>query len=269
MVTGASSGFGRAIVAAALERGDEVVVAVRDPDTVADLVGKAGATTVALDVSRPDSVRDGVAAAIDLRGRIDVLVNNAGRGLLGAVEEPDDAQIRDLMETNVFGVVAMTRAVLPHMRSQGSGHVVQMSSAGGIVANPGHAYYATSKFALEGFSEALAGEVAGFGIRVTIVEPGPFRTDFAGRSMHAAAQMEAYAGTPAAVTRERLLAQDGTQPGDPALAAAAILRCVEDPTTPLRLPLGEPAVARIRAKLTAQLADLDAWADLSEATAYP
>lgn len=270
MVTGVSTGLGRAIALAALVRGDAVVAAVRDPGSVADLVDAYpdSAVAVPMDVTDPDAVRDGVAAAVGRWGRIDVLVNNAGRGLLGAVEEPTDAQIRALLEVNVFGLIAVTRAVLPHMRERGSGHVVQLSSVGGVVANPGHAFYAASKFAVEGLSEALAGEVAGFGIRVTIVEPGPFRTDFAGRSLGLAEPMDAYAGTPAAALRASLQGQDRTQPGDPHLAAVAILRCVDDPTAPLRLPLGDRALDRIRTKLTAQLADLEAWAEISAATAY-
>ena len=197
-----------------------------------------------------------------------MLVNNAGHGLVGALEELTDAEFRGVLETNLFGALAVTRAVLPHMRERGSGHIVQMSSMGGVSANPGHAVYATSKFALEGASEALAGEVAPFGIRVTIVEPGPFRTDYAGRSMRPSTPMDAYAGTPARATRDRFRDQDGVQPNDPAKGAAAIIATVRAAESPLRLPLGKEAVARIRAKLERQLADLDATTDLSLSTAY-
>jgi len=270
MVTGASTGLGRAIARAVLDRGDRVVAAVRDPASIAELQSAYpdAVLVVAVDVTDPVAVRDGVAAAVARWGRIDVLVNNAGRGLVGAVEELTDDELRALLETNVLGVLAVTRAVLPHMRAQGSGHVVQMSSVGGVVANPGHGAYNAAKFAVEGLSEALAGEVAPFGIRVTIVEPGPFRTDFAGRSMSAAAPLADYAGTPAAALRESMAAQDGQQPGDPALAATVILQWVDDPTAPLRLPLGERAVSRIRAKLTAQLADLDHTEPVAVATAF-
>jgi NAD(P)-dependent dehydrogenase (short-subunit alcohol dehydrogenase family) len=212
-------------------------------------------------------VREVVAEAV-ATGGVDVLVNCAGHGLIGALEELTDAEFRGVMETNLFGALAVTRAVLPHMRERGSGHIVQMSSMGGVSANPGHAVYATSKFALEGASEALAGEVAPFGIRVTIVEPGPFRTDFAGRSMLPSTPMAAYAGTPARAARDRFRDQDGVQPNDPAKGAAAIIAAVGAPTGPLRLPLGEEAVARIRGKLERQLADLEATMDLTLSTAY-
>jgi NAD(P)-dependent dehydrogenase (short-subunit alcohol dehydrogenase family) len=155
------------------------------------------------------------------------------------------------------------------MRERGSGHIVQLSSMGGVSANPGHAVYATSKFALEGASEALAGEVAPFGIRVTIVEPGPFRTDFAGRSMQASTPMAAYAGTPARGARDRFRDQDGVQPGDPSRGAAAIIDTVRAPAAPLRLPLGKEAVTRIRTKLERQLADIESTMARTLSTAYP
>jgi short-subunit dehydrogenase len=173
-----------------------------------------------------------------------------------------------MIDTNVMGALAMTRAVLPHMRERRSGHIVQMSSVGGVVANPGHAAYALTKFALEGFSEALAGEVATFGIRVTLVEPGPFRTGFAGRSIRFATAIPDYAGTPAGELRARFREQDGAQPGDPARAAEAIIATVRAESAPLRLPLGERAVRRIRAKLQGQLADLEATEELSLSTAF-
>lgn len=262
-VTGASSGLGRAVCAAALSRGDEVVATARDVGAV-DLP----AFVRGLDVTDPASVRAAVDAAVGEYGRIDVLVNNAGHGFLGALEEVSDEQARKVMETNVFGVLAVTRAVLPHMRARRSGHIVQMSSVGGVVGNPGHAIYATSKFALEGMSEALAGEVAPLGIRVTIVEPGPFRTDFAGRSMAFADPIPDYRDTPAGTLRERFPKQHGTQPNDPAKAAQAILAAVDDETSPLRLPLGQEAVTRIRVKLESQLADLARWEPTSLDTRY-
>ncbi|MFC4947670.1 oxidoreductase [Pseudonocardia sp. GCM10023141] len=264
LITGANSGFGLAIAQAALAAGDVVVAGSRKVEALDGLVAAhpGAVTAVALDVTDPEQV---AAAAT---GEIDVLVNNAGHGLLGALEELTDEQLRRVLETNVFGALAMTRAVLPGMRARRRGHIVQMSSVGGVVGNPGHAAYATSKFALEGASEALAAEVAPFGIRVTIVEPGPFRTDFAGRSMTFAEAIPDYADTPAGALRSRFRAQDGVQPGDPARGAAAILATVRAPSAPLRLPLGVEAVTRIRAKLQAQLADLDVCADLSQGTAY-
>lgn len=264
MITGTSTGLGRTIAEAALARGDRVVATARN---VADVAGLG--FPLRLDVTDPASVTAAVDAAIAEFGRIDVLVNNAGHGFLGALEELTDAQSRAVMETNVFGVLAVTRAVLPHMRARRSGHIVQMSSVGGVVGNPGHALYATSKFALEGMSEALAGEVAPLGIRVTIVEPGPFRTDFAGRSMTFADAIGDYAQTPAGTLRARFRGQDGNQPNDPARAAAAIIAAVDDDNAPLRLPLGPEAVNRIREKLTGQLADLARWEHVSVDTRYP
>lgn len=256
LITGASSGFGRAIAEAALATGDEVVATARNP---------AVDGVIRLDVTDPDQVT----AAVERAGPVDVLVNNAGHGLLGAAEELTDAQLRAVLETNLWGAVAMTRAVLPQMRARRRGHIVQMSSVGGVVANPGHAAYGMSKFALEGFSEALAGEVAPLGIRVTLVEPGPFRTDFAGRSMTFADPIADYDDTPAGALRTRFRDQHGVQPGDPARAAAAIVATVNAEGAPLRLPLGAAAVTRIRAKLQAQLADLDVVEELALATDSP
>jgi NAD(P)-dependent dehydrogenase (short-subunit alcohol dehydrogenase family) len=265
LITGASSGFGRAIAEAALAGGDAVVATARNPATLGELARHERVLAVGLDVTDPAQV----SAAVDRAGPVDVLVNNAGHGLLGALEELSDDQLRRVLETNLWGALAMTRAVLPQMRARRGGHIVQMSSVGGVVANPGHAAYGMSKFALEGFSEALAGEVAPFGIRVTIVEPGPFRTDFAGRSMAFADPIADYADTPAGALRRRFRDQDGAQSGDPVRAAAAIVATVRADSAPLRLPLGREAVTRIRAKLAAQLADLDACAELSLSTAYP
>ncbi|MBO0767960.1 MAG: SDR family NAD(P)-dependent oxidoreductase [Solirubrobacterales bacterium] len=260
LITGANSGFGHAIAEAASQQGDRVVATARNPSGLDD--------ALVLDVHQPESVERAVQATIARHGRIDVLVNNAGHGLIGAVEELVDEDLRLVLETNVFGVLRMTRAVLPHMRRQQSGHIVQMSSVGGMVANPGHAAYATSKFALEGLSEALAAEVEPWGIGVTIVEPGPFRTDFAGRSIHRAAQLDAYRDTPAGRLRDRFANQDGQQPNDPALAAKAILEAVNTPGSPLRLPLGPEAIGRIRAKLTDQLDQLERLPRSAHETAF-
>ncbi|MBO0850582.1 MAG: SDR family NAD(P)-dependent oxidoreductase [Pseudonocardia sp.] len=272
-ITGASTGLGRTLAEVVLAHGDRVVATARDVTALDDLVGPdpngADVTRLPLDVTDPERVRAAVAEAIERVGAIDVLVNNAGHGLLGALEELSDEQIRRVLGTNVFGVLAVTRAVLPHMRARRRGHIVQMSSVGGVVPNPGHALYATSKFALEGMSEALAGEVGPLGIRVTIVEPGPFRTDFAGRSMEYATPIDDYRDTPVAALRERFARQDGAQPNDPRLAAEAIIRAVRDGSSPLRLPLGPEAVTRIRDKLNRQLADLAAWEKVSLDTRYP
>jgi NAD(P)-dependent dehydrogenase (short-subunit alcohol dehydrogenase family) len=267
LITGGSSGFGRTITEAVLARGEAAVVTARDPGTLDDLAAR-GAETAALDVTRADQVRSVVESAA-AGGAIDVLVNNAGFGHVGALEEVAEADLRRVLETNVFGALAMTRAVLPHMRAARSGHIVQMSSVGGVIGNPGHAAYATSKFALEGASEALAGEVAPLGIRVTIVEPGPFRTRFAGGSMTWATPIDDYAGTPAGTLRDRFSQQDGIQPGDPVRAAEIIVVTVHSGDAPLRLPLGRAAVERIRERLTTRLAELEDVAKVGLSADFP
>lgn len=268
LITGSNTGFGEAIAREALSRGNRVVATARRPETVALGGGDERVLPLPLDVTDPTAVDAAIAASLEHFGRIDVLVNNAGHGLIGALEELADEQIDDVLSVNVLGAARVTRAVLPTMRHQQSGTIVQMSSVGGVVANPGHAIYGTSKFALEGMSEALAGEVAPLGIKVIIVEPGPFRTEFAGRSMSFAEPIAGYADTPAGSLRHRFRAQDGVQPNDPARAAAIIADAVVDGSTPLRIPLGPEAIDRIRTKLTAQLEDLERWAPVGEATRY-
>jgi NAD(P)-dependent dehydrogenase (short-subunit alcohol dehydrogenase family) len=269
-ITGTSTGFGRTLAETLLQQGDVVVATARNPDSVADLGDRFPASVIALplDVTDAYQVRAAVAKAV-AAGPIDVLVNNAGHGLLGALEELTDQQIQDMLDVNLLGALRVTRAVLPHMRARRSGHIVQMSSVGGVIGNPGHAIYATTKFGLEGASEALAGEVAPFGIRVTIVEPGPFRTDFLGRSMRVATPIPDYADGPAGALRARFGAGHGLQPGDPQLAVEAIIDAVRSGTVPLRLPFGASTVDRIRAKLQRQLADLEAYAERAIATDRP
>jgi NAD(P)-dependent dehydrogenase (short-subunit alcohol dehydrogenase family) len=268
LISGSNTGFGNALAREALSRGNRVAATARRPEAVALDGGPRRVLPLPLDVTDPDDVTAAVAVTLEHFGRIDVLVNNAGHGLVGALEELSDEQIDDVLSVNVLGAARLTRAVLPTMRRQRSGTIVQMSSVGGVVANPGHAIYATSKFALEGMSEALAGEVAPLGIKVMIVEPGPFRTEFAGRSMSFAGPIADYAETPAGSLRQRFRAQDGVQPNDPARAAVIIADAVVDDSTPLRIPLGQEAIDRIRAKLTAQLEDLERWAPVGEATRY-
>ncbi|MFI9388158.1 oxidoreductase [Kutzneria sp. NPDC052558] len=270
LVTGASVGFGRTLAETVLARGGRVVATARDLDAVKDLAEREPERVLAvrLDVTDPASVRAAVDATVARFGRIDVLMNNAGHGLVGALEELSEQQIHAVMATNVFGAMAVTRAVLPHMRARRQGRIVQMSSVGGVVGNPGHAIYATSKFALEGMSEALAGEVAPLGIRVLIVEPGPFRTEFAGRSMAFAEPIDDYRDTPAGTLRTRFREQDGRQPNDPAQAAAIIVDLANDDSAPLRIPLGPEAVGRIREKLQRQLDDLARWESVAVDTRY-
>lgn len=263
-ITGSSAGFGRVFAETLLDRGDTVVATARDPRSLADLVDKYPDAVLALplDVTDAGQVRAAVDAAV-AAGPIDVLVNNAGHGLLGALEELSGEEIRDVLAVNLLGALAVTRAVLPHMRARRRGHIVQMSSVGGVIGNPGHAIYATSKFALEGASEALAGEVAPFGIGVTIVEPGPFRTEFLGRSLRRATPIPDYEDGPAGALRARFGTQHGQQPGDPVRAVEAIIDVVHSSSAPLRLPLGRQAVERIRGKLQGQLADLEACAEVA------
>jgi NAD(P)-dependent dehydrogenase (short-subunit alcohol dehydrogenase family) len=257
LVTGASRGFGRAITEAALERGDRVIATAPDVSAL-DGLGD-GALALPLDVTDPGSVRTAVDAGVERFGRIDVVVNNAGYGHFGAIEELSDAEMRQQYEVNLFGVLSVTRAVLPQMRRQRSGHLVQMSSLNGIVGMAGGGHYAATKFAVEGLSESLAEEVDPLGIRVTIVEPGPHRTGFAGAGARMAEPIDDYAPT-VGVAREAFAELDGNQPGDPAEAADAIVDCVHSDDPPLRLPIGEVAVDGIREKLTTQLAETEAVA---------
>lgn len=270
LVTGASSGFGRAITLAALAAGDSVVAAVRTPASLAELAAAhpERLDVVPLDVTdtaRIPAVVDDVAGR---HGRIDVLVNSAGRGHVGAIEETTDAELRELMDLNFFAPVTLTRAVLPHMRERRSGAVVQISSMGGRLSFGGVGAYSAAKFALEGLSEALAGELAPFGITVLIVEPGAFRTGFhRGGTLQLSAALPAYGGIVGPV-REQLTAVDGVQPGDPAKAAAAILAALDADETPLRLPLGDDAVEAVTTALRANLAEIDAWETTSRGTGY-
>ncbi|GAB3164208.1 oxidoreductase [Microbispora hainanensis] len=267
LITGCSAGFGRAIAEAALAAGDRVMATARRPETLADLVEAGGGRVRAarLDVTDTASIDLAVAETLSAFGRIDVVVNNAGHGSVGAVEEIDMTDLRALMEVMFFGAVAVTKAVLPHLRRQGSGTIVQMSSMGGQLSMPGFGAYCAAKFALEGLSEALAAEVAPFGVRVLIVEPGKFRTEFGGRRMHRSQPIDAYEMS-AGATRAFVDGMDGTQPGDPAKAAQAILQVVDHADPPLRLALGDDAVDAIRAHHESLRADLDRWEKLSRAT---
>jgi NAD(P)-dependent dehydrogenase (short-subunit alcohol dehydrogenase family) len=270
-VTGASSGFGRAIAKEVLARGDRLVATGRDPDALQPLVGEDGsrAMAIGLDITDADAVRAAVDEAVARFGCIDVVVNNAGYVHVGAVEELDDEEWRRLIDTDLFGAINVTRAVLPHMRGQRSGHLVQMSSLNGVEGLPGGGYYVASKFALEGLSESLADEVAPLGIKVTIVEPGPHRTRLlSGPSAKSSEPISDYADS-VGMVREQLEQLDGHQPGDPERAARAIVEAVEAPDPPRRLPLGTMALDHIRAKLRGQLEELEAWAELSASSDFP
>lgn len=262
-VTGASSGFGHAIVEEALRRGDNVVAAARSP---IDLSHER-LHVVRLDVTKQEEIDAAVASALARFGRIDVLVNNAGYSMVGAVEETSDAELRRAMETMFFGAVALTRAVLPGMRAQKGGTIVQITSMGGLTTAPGFGAYCAAKHALEGLSECMAAELAPHGVRVLIVEPGAFRTALFGKSFRTMPVMDAYAGTVGA-TRKYAAENDGKQPGDPAKAARAIADTIAMGDMPLRLPLGADAVGGIRQKLAMVSADVARTESVALGTAF-
>ncbi|HEY9664044.1 MAG TPA: SDR family oxidoreductase [Allocoleopsis sp.] len=268
-ITGCSSGFGRALTKAVLERGDSVVATARQPQRLEDLATQFGTRILILplDITQSTDIQVAVQQAINTFGRIDVLVNNAGYGVFGAVEEVNDQDVRQQFETNVYGALNVTRAVLPHLRRQRSGHILNISSSGGFVGFAGAGIYCASKFALEGWSEALAKEVAPLGIHVTIVEPGAFRTAFNGKLISPQQAIDDYAGTSAQML-EWLRQIDGQQPGDPKKAAVAMIQAVNHPNPPLRLVLGADTLEVIHAKLEAVAADLDAWKNISINTAF-
>lgn len=270
LITGASKGFGRAMAELLLARGARVVLTARDPAALDDLVRESDgrAIAVALDVVDPGQLDAAVRAADDFGG-VDVLFNNAGYGFLGGVEESGDDEIDAQYAVNLFGAMRVVRALLPGMRARGrGGYIVNVSSVAGVRGVPNAAFYAGTKFALEGFSEALAGEVAPFGIGVMVVEPGYFRTDFAGGSIRMAANPHPdYAAL--AAWRAQASAANGRQPGDPVRGVAAILAAMEADAPPLHLALGADAYAFIRETLDARRDELEAWRALSESTAFP
>jgi NAD(P)-dependent dehydrogenase (short-subunit alcohol dehydrogenase family) len=266
LITGANSGFGRAITEAAVAAGDTVVATARTISALDDLTAAhpGQVEALSLDVTRPAAVAAVITDVAGRHGRIDVLVNNAGRSHVGAFEETSDAELRALFEVQVFGPAALVRAVLPHMRARGSGAIVQMSSMGGQMSFAGFSAYSGTKFALEGMSEALAEEVRPLGIRVLIVEPGAFRTSLWASST-TSTPIAAYDET-VGPTRQMVQSGDGRQAGDPAKAAAAILAALNSDDPPLRLPLGEDAVEAITGHLDAVRADVTAWAPVARDT---
>ena len=264
-ITGASTGFGRILAEQVLAKGDKVVATARKPEQIADLTHNHPETALALalDVTDDNAVDAAVDAAIKRFGKIDVVVNNAGYGLAGAIEEASEDEYMPVFETTLFGLIGVTRTILPHLRKQRSGHFVNLSSVGGLIGSPGWGYYNASKFAVEGFSEALAAEVAPLGIHVTIVEPGPFRTDFLGRSGVEAHQRIADYDQTAGKTRQYFHEQAGKQAGDPAKAAAAIITAVEAENPPKHLVLGKIAYDRMTQRLEQWKQELEAWRDTS------
>jgi NAD(P)-dependent dehydrogenase (short-subunit alcohol dehydrogenase family) len=266
-VTGTSSGFGRSIAEEALSRGDRVVATARDPRSVEDLVAQSPDRVHAarLDLTKPAEIRSAVASALERFGQVDVLVNNAGFSIVGAVEETSDEDLRATLEPMFFGAAALTRAFLPHMRERKRGTIVQITSVGGVITGPGFGAYCAAKHALEALSEAMASEVAPFGIRVLIVEPGAFRTRLFGPAFRAMPQMPEYAST-VGPTRAYAAQSDGVQDGDPAKAAKAIADAVAAGALSLRLPLGADAVKSIREKLARVGADVDATEAVASST---
>ncbi|UJR83709.1 Hypothetical protein I5071_57800 [Sandaracinus amylolyticus] len=271
LVTGASRGFGAEIVKAALAAGDAVVATARDASGIEERLGPSESLcALALDVTNETSIARAVEAAIARFGRIDVLVNNAGYGLIGAIEETPGDDVRRIYETNVFGLLAVTRAVLPHLRRQRAGHIVNFSSLGGYRSGPGFGIYCSTKFAVEGISEALHAELAPLGIAVTVIEPGYFRTEFLESKsvVETSASIADYAET-AGKVRSVAKSVSLKQPGDPRRLASAVIELVGAEHPPLRLPLGSDAVARIEAKHAFVEKELAEWRALATSTDFP
>jgi NAD(P)-dependent dehydrogenase (short-subunit alcohol dehydrogenase family) len=271
-ITGCSTGLGYALAKRVLQDGQRCVASARDAASLAELVAPhpQAALAVPLDVTREDQREAAVARAEATFGRIDVLVNNAGYGYLAPIEACEDDELRAMFETNFFGLAALLRRVLPGMRARRSGHVINITSIGGLIGSAASGYYCASKFAVEGLTEALAVEAAPHGIKVTAVEPGPFRTDWAGRSLRVVRQapFDAYADTFGARLAQ-IRDNSGRQAGDPARAAEAILKLVASPNPPLHLLLGRNGLERVRAKLTNFQRSIDEWETVTAGADFP
>jgi short-subunit dehydrogenase len=270
-ITGASTGFGRLLAEEVLKAGGKVIATARNLDKVIDLEQKypGQAKAFALDVTDYPQIASVVAQTTASYGPVHVLVNNAGYGFAGAIEEATEDEYMPMFNTNVFGLIRVTQTLLPHLRAQKSGHILNISSIGGLVATPGMGYYNASKFAVEGLSEALAQELAPLGIHVTIVEPGPFRTDFLGRSgVQAATTLPEYDAT-AGNMRRYFADQDGKQKGDPLRAVHAMMQVVDSPNPPLRLVLGAAALQRLRTKLDSVQKEVAAWESTTLGADFP
>jgi NAD(P)-dependent dehydrogenase (short-subunit alcohol dehydrogenase family) len=269
LITGSSRGLGRAFVEAALEAGDQVVATARNVAQLADLEKKYGerVRAVSLDVTSEAQAKSAVDAAVESFGGLDVLVNNAGYGNVAPVEDTTLEEFRAQIETNLFGVIIMTKAVIPYFRERGAGHIVQVTSIAGRLGPVGRAPYAAAKFGVEGFSESLSKELGPLGVKVTIVEPGGFRTDFAGSSTELREGRVEYDSTVGATVRFQRN-YNGKQPGDPAKAAASLLKLVSMPEPPLRLLLGSDCYAAAEKSALATLESDRKWKDLSVSTDY-
>ena len=270
-ITGASRGFGALMTKGALASGDAVVATARNPKTITEQFGDhPNLLAVALDVTNEDQARQAAAAAVARFGRIDILANNAGYGLLGAVEEATADEIEKIYATNVFGLLKVTRAVLPYMRRQRAGHILNFSSIGGYYGFPGWGVYGSTKFAVEGLSESLATEVEPFGIKVTIIEPGFFRTDFLHDNSLAIspASIPDYVGTPAGNMRDFAASANHAQPGDPTKLSAGIIEMVNAANPPLRMPFGSDTVAKIEEEHANVEKELAQWRKLAVSTDF-
>jgi NADP-dependent 3-hydroxy acid dehydrogenase YdfG len=269
-ITGCSSGFGRCLVEELLKTDHSVIATARDTKTLSELVEKYPKKILALklDVTDPKNIKEALATSLEKFGRIDVLVNNAGYGMIGALEESDDAEIKRIFDTNVFGLMNVTKTLLPFMRKQKSGHIINISSVAGFTATPGFGIYNATKFAVEGLSEALAGEVGVFGIKVTIIEPGPFRTDFANRSLSRAKEMPEYDES-MKNTRQYIKDADGNQAGDPVRGAKAMMALVEMQNPPVRIPFGKIAMDRIKVKINNFQNDMEKHQKMILETDFP
>ncbi|MGO4333645.1 oxidoreductase [Labrys sp. KB_33_2] len=270
-ITGCSTGFGRELARHTLSLGYPTVVTARNPAQLEDFVMEFGDTALVLklDVTKQADIDAALAVALERFGRIDVLVNNAGIGYFGSFEESDLGEVHKMFDINVWGLTAMTRAALPAMREQRSGTIVNISSLGGLRAAPSVSFYTATKFAVEALSEALSQEVAPLGLKVLIVEPGPFRTDWAGRSANEAPQtIDAYRETSGA-RQSQIRGYSGHQPGDPVRAAQAIIKAVEADSPPLRLLLGNIALEGARTKIAQLTQNFDAWEEVTKGADYP
>lgn len=271
LITGCSTGFGRALAKEVLEKGYSAAVAARNTNDVQDIIEGYPSTAIAvkLDVTVPEQIESAVKTTIEQFGQIDVLVNNAGIGYFAAIEESEEAEIRRMFEINFFGLAKMIQEVLPHMRKQKSGHILNITSIGGLRSFPGVGFYNATKYAVDGLSEALYKEVAPLGIKVTIVAPSGFRTDWAGRSAKdTTIKIDDYAST-AGKNAGDIRGYSGNQPGDPVRAALAMIQVTETETPPLRLLLGAAALKGARAKLDELKHDIEGWAAVTEAADFP
>jgi len=270
-ITGCSTGFGRNLAKEVLLKGYKAVVTSRKREDVLDITAKYPETALAikLDVTNPEEIAAAVSEAVAHFGTIDVLVNNAGIGYFGAIEESEEAEVRQMFEINVSGLAHVTMAVLPTMRKQRSGHILNVASIGGLMSFPGIGFYNATKYAVDGLSESLSKEVAHLGIKVTIICPSGFRTDWAGRSAKNSSKViEDYAPS-AHQNKDTIRGYSGNQPGDPERAAKAIIKAVESKTPPLRLLLGAAALKNARLKLEQLKTDFDAWADTTVGADFP